>query len=203
MTVFVSAAPFEVQPLQTALSSQAASWITCGIGVIAAAAAGVRARSLCRGQEVLFIGTCGTFAAFTGITLCRARTLHWSPTCARAGLSYAVAETPSLPLNASPCYMKLPAAEVFCAPNVSLVATLPASSPATTLCVENIEAYAFLTTLGGVAHTVDVLLAITNKVGKTAQQQWQQHHAQAAALTATYILQQRFRSTGGSANGSQ
>ena len=60
------------------------------------------------------------------------------------------------------------------------------------LCVENVEAYAFLSALGATAKTVDVLLAVTNAVGKEAHQQWQQHHAQAAQLTAAYVMQRRF-----------
>ena len=192
--IIASAASFETEPLQAEVAKCATDvdWVLCGVGVLAAAATGQRLLSSCRGREVLFIGTCGTFSKFTQVALCRAQTLHWSPTCARAGLSYAVDETPPLPLNSSAYYDNLPAAEVFCAPNISLTNTLPSAAPAGMLCVENVEAYACLSLLDKTAQSVDVLLAITNAVGKGAHRQWLQHHAQAAALTAKYVVQRRF-----------
>ena len=86
----------------------------------------------------------------------------------------------------------MPAAEVFCAPNISLTNALPTTAQADMLCVENVEAYAFLSLLGETARSVDVLLAVTNAVGKDAHQQWRQCHAQAAALTAEGVVQRRF-----------
>ena len=192
--IIASAAKFETEPLQTEMAKCAADigWIFCSVGVIAAAAAGQRTQALCHNQEVLFIGTCGTFGTFKKVELCRAKTIHWSPTCARAGLSYAVDETPPLLLNSSSCYHDLPAVEVFCAPNLSLTNTLPSTAQEGMLCVENVEAYAFLSALCATAKTVDVLLAVTNAVGKDAHQQWLQHHTQAAKLTAAYVMQRRF-----------
>lgn len=189
--IIVSAAAFEVQPLHAALVQRqiAVDWITCGIGVLAAATAAAQARDACCEQEVLFIGTCGTFGDFTGVKLCRAQRLVWSPTCGRAGLSYAVDDTPPLTLAAAPCYATLPAVDVLCAPNVSLVNT---QAHQYTNCVENIEAYAFLHTLAAVTTTLTVLLAVTNAVGKAARRQWRQHHAHAAQLTAEFVLQKRF-----------
>ena len=190
--LIISAAAFETKPLQAALAQQTSvDWLTCGVGVPAAAAAVAQAQTLCHDREVLFIGTCGTFAAFTQVTLCRAQTLHWSPTCARLGLSYAVDDTPPLSLNSSGCYNDLPAAEVFCAPNISLTNTLPDAQKGA-LCVENIEAYTYLSALRKTARTIDVLLGITNAIGKDAHQQWREHCQQAAALTATYVMQRRF-----------
>ncbi len=193
--IVVAAAKFETEPLRNKLAPQVGiDWLCCGVGVIAAAAAGQRLRISCRGREVIFIGSCGTFGKFKKIMLCRAQALHWSPTCARTGLSYAVDATPPLSCPSSSCYNDLPVAEVFCAPNISLTNTLPAAAPAGILCVENVEAYAFLSQLGDTASSVSVLLAITNAVGKDAHQQWQQHHAQAARLTAAYVMQRRFTS---------
>lgn len=191
--VIVSAAEFETKPLRTALTQQAnVDWLACGVGALAAATAGQRLHIPCRGREVLFIGTCGTFNKFKQVELCRIKTLHWSPTCERVGLSYAVDETPPLPLNSSGCYDDLPAAEVFCAPNISLTNALPAAAQAGMLCVENVEAYACLSLLTKTARSIDVLLAITNAVGKDAHPQWQRYHIQAAELTATYVMQRRF-----------
>ena len=191
--IIAAAAEFETEPLRLKIARQAdVDWVCCGVGVLAAAAAGQRWQSLCRGREVLFIGTCGTFGTFKKIALCRAHTLHWSPTCARIGSSYAVDETPPRSLNSSAHYSDLPAAAVFCAPNISLTNTLPAATQAGMLAVENIEAYAFLSMLCDSAQSIDVLLAITNAVGEDAQRQWQQHHAQAAQLTATYVRRRRW-----------
>ena len=192
--IIASAAKFETKPLQAEVAKCAADidWVFCGVGVLAAAAAGQRMQALSRDQEVLFIGTCGTFGTFKKVELCRTKTIHWSPTCARAGLSYAVDKTPPLSLNSSACYDALPAAEVFCAPNVSLTNTLPSAAQEDMLRVENIEAYAFLSELCATAKTVDVLLAVTNAVGKDAHQQWLQYHTQAAKLTAEYVVQRRF-----------
>lgn len=190
--IIAAAAEFETEPLRGKMTRQAdVDWVCCGVGVIAAAAAGQRWQSLCRGREVLFIGTCGTFGTFKKIELCRAHTLHWSPTCARIGASYAVDKTPPRSLNCSAHYSDLPAAAVFCAPNISLTNTLPVTTQAGMLSVENIEAYAFLSMLCDRAQSIDVLLAITNAVGKDAHRQWQQHHAQAAQLTAAYVMRQR------------
>ena len=115
--IITSAAKFEIEPLLAKMMKQASiDWVFCGVGVLAAAAAGQRLQSSCRGREVLFIGTAGTFGTFKKVELCHARTLHWSPTCARVGLSYAVDKTPPLSLNSSACYDDLPAAEVFAPP---------------------------------------------------------------------------------------
>ncbi len=191
--IIVSAAAFESAPLCAALAArESVATVVCGVGVIAAATAGQRVRSLCRGREVLFIGTCGTFGAFEQIALCRAQTLHWSPTCARVGLSYAVDKTPPLALDPRSRYDDLPVAEVFCAPNVSLINNLPAAAPAGMLYVENVEAYAFLAALHTAARVVDVLLAVTNAVGRDAARQWRQHHSAAAELTAAYVKRRRF-----------
>ena len=190
--IIISAAQFETAPLHAKLKGEVdIDWALCGVGALAAAAAGQRLQAACRGREVLFIGTCGTFGNFNRVELCRAHTLHWSPTCGRAGLAYAVDETPPLALASSACYEDLPAAQVFCAPNVSVINTLPEAAQADMLCVENIEAYACLFSLAKTAKTVDVLLAITNAIGKDAHQQWRKHHAQAATLTAEYVIPKR------------
>ena len=70
--IIASAAKFETKPLQAEMAKCAADigWIFCGVGVLAAAAAGQRAKALCHNQEVLFIGTCGTFGTFKKVELC-------------------------------------------------------------------------------------------------------------------------------------
>ena len=191
--IIVSAAKFETELLRVKLRKNAdLDWVFCGVGALAAAAAGQRLHTHCHGREVLFIGTCGTFNKFKQVELCRAQTLHWSPTCERVGLSYAVDETLPLQLNSSRRYDDLPAAEVFCAPNISLTNALPAAAQAGMLWVENVEAYACLSLLAKTAQAIDVLLAITNAVGKDAHLQWQRHHPQAAELTATYVMQRLY-----------
>ena len=193
--LIISAAEFEAEPLRAALAQHTdINWLTCGVGVLAASAtaAAEHAQAACRGQEVLFIGSCGTFGEFTDVALCQAQTIHWSPTCARDGLSYAVDNTPPLQLNSSTHYHDLPSAEVFCAPNISLTTTLPLNAKKGMLHVENIESYACLPLLAKTAKTIDVLLAITNALGKQAHQHWQENYTKAAVLTAEYVKQQRF-----------
>lgn len=186
--IIVSAAGFETSPLLARCADQSipVTYVECGIGVFLATICGENSRSLCAGQEVLFIGTCGTFVDFTAIEIVKGRSINWLPTARRLDLSYAVDETPQLLLTSSLYCDDLPARDIICAPDISKVCTLPVSLQPTN-CVENIEAYAFLRAIIPVAKTIDVILAITNAIGEEAHRQWQRNQQRAASLTAEYV----------------
>lgn len=186
--VIVSAARFETAPLlaHCADCHVPVTYIECGVGIFPATVCGEESRALCAEQEVLFVGTGGTFADFSAIEIVRGTSINWLPTARRLGLSYAVDTTPQLLPIPSSHHHDLPTRDIICAPDISKVHALPDSLQPVN-CVENIEAYAFLRAIIPVAKTIDVILAITNTVGEKAHGQWQHNHQHAALLTAEYV----------------
>jgi len=142
----------------------------------------------CRGKDVIFVGTCGVFHAFTKPMLVRATEASWSPTCERLGMSYTVRDTaPPVTLPEPPAWARgLPDGGVLCSPGISLVSRLPDGVAPDTV-VENLELYSIAAEIAQSAGTLAVILAVTNAVGSDSHQQWRQHFASAAGQTAEFI----------------
>jgi hypothetical protein len=188
--VLVAAAKFELDPLVNALQERGhtpEARLT-GIGALNAAKKALRLADACRGRDVIFVGTCGSFTPFTKVYLVRATGVHWSPTCERMGLSYTVKDSaPEIALPEPPTFCRsLPPRRVVCSPGISLVGKPPEGIAADTV-VENLELYACVGEILAAAASLAVILAVTNAVGPDSHAQWRQNYAGAAGLTAEFI----------------
>jgi hypothetical protein len=189
--ILIAAAKFELDPLCNTLQQRGHTPETklAGVGALNAAKKALRLGEACRGRDVIFVGTCGTFGVFTQrVTLVRAKEVVWIPTCERVRMSYTVKDSaPPVLLPEPPLWCKsLPERKVVCTPAVSLIGTVPEGGQAETM-VENLELYSCIGEIAAQARSVAVVLAITNAVGADSHAQWRQHFAEAAGLTAEFI----------------
>jgi hypothetical protein len=189
--VLIAAAKFELDPLCSTLQERGHTPETrlTGVGALNAAKKALKFGELCRGREVIFVGTCGIFGTFSQkVSLVRAKEVIWLPTCERVKMSYTVKDTaPPIRLpDAPPWAASLPERKVICTPGISLIGTLPdyvGPEPA----VENLELYSCIGEIAANAKSLAVVLAITNAVGEDSHAQWRQHFAEAAGMTAEFI----------------
>ena len=188
--ILVAAAKFELDPLANALQERghAPELRLTGIGALNAAKKAKAIGDSCRGRDVIFVGTCGTFGAYAKVHLVRASEVLWIPTCERMGFSYTVKDTaPPIALPEPPLFCRsLPVRRVVCSPGISLVSKLPDGLPADAM-VENLELYACAGEIAASAQSVSVILAVTNSIGADAHSQWRQHFTEAAGMTAEFI----------------
>lgn len=190
--VVIAAAKFEVDPLVNGLQQRGHTpdTLLVGVGAIAAAKKSRQIAEQCRGRDVIFVGTCGSFANFSRVYLIRASEVSWSPTCERLKFSYTVKDSaPSVALpEASPFCQGLPVRRVICSPGISLVSALPEGF-ATETTVENLELYSCISEIVQQCQSLSVVLAVTNFVGPESHLQWKQNYALAAGMTAEYLVQ--------------
>jgi hypothetical protein len=188
--IIVAAAKFEVDPLVSALQEKGQTPETrlVGIGAINAAKKARAIGDSVRGRNVIFVGTCGTFSAFSKVTLVRADQVLWSPTCERMGFSYTVKDTaPPITLPEPPTWARgLPGRKVLCSPGISLVGKLPDGMAADTA-VENLELYSCIGEIASSAASLAVVLAVTNAIGADSHAQWRHNFTLAAGLTAEFV----------------
>ena len=171
--IIVSAARYEAEPLLASFPDW--QYIECGVGIFAASVAALRNYQRLIGQDILYVGSCGSFKPFTGIEVVRGDSIVWLPTCERMSASYAVADTPILSVQCRSEFSSISSCQVICSPNVSKQLTHQDDHQ-----VENIEAYAFFYPIHNHIRSAQILLAITNQVGEQAHQQWQANYRQAA-----------------------
>jgi hypothetical protein len=159
-----------------------------GIGPLNAAKKAKALGEMCRGRQVIFVGTCGTFSSFSKPHLVRAHDVFWSPTSDRVGMSYTVKDSaPPIALPEPPPWLRsLPARRVVCTPSISLVSRVPEGIAAETA-VENLELYSCIGEIAATAASVAVVLAVTNAVGPDSHTQWRQFYGEAAGMTAEFI----------------
>jgi hypothetical protein len=188
--ILIAAAKFELDPLTNSLQQHGHTPETklTGIGALNAAKRAKALGDACRGRDVIFVGTCGSFGPFSKVTLVRAAEVLWIPTCERLGFSYTVKDTaPPIGLPEPHAFAKsLPARKVVCTPSISLVSKLPDGVAADTA-VENLELYACIGEIAQAAQSLSVVLAVTNAVGADSHAEWRQNFASAAGLTAEFI----------------
>ena len=179
--IVVSAAKYEAEPLLAVCPDW--QYIECGVGIFAAATTAAQNHQLFVGQDILYVGSCGSFKPFKTIEVVRGDSIAWLPTCERLSASYTVADTPTLSLQCQPEFASMPSCQVICAPNVSKQFTPQGDNQ-----VENIEAYAFFHPIHRHIRSAQIILAITNQVGRHAHQQWQENYLPAAKLIRQTIV---------------
>lgn len=179
--IIVSAAKYEAEPLLASFPDW--QYIEFGVGIFAASLAASRNYQRFVGQDILYVGSCGSFKPFTDIEVVRGDSIAWLPTCERLSASYAVVDTPVLSLQCRSEFSTIPSCQVICSPNVSKQLTHQDKHQ-----VENIEAYAFFYPIHQHIRSAQILLAITNQVGEQAHQQWQANYRQAAEQVREVML---------------
>ena len=186
----ISAVGFEQSPLVEGLSKLglSVSSLTTGIGPLNAAKSAQRLGDQVRGQDAIFIGTCGVFGDFHAPELVTAKRIIWNPTGVRLGDAYLVAEQdPDIELVTGSLTAPLPLCDVICSPGISLRGGLKTAEAARQ--VENLELYSVAAEIMRSAKSFEVLLCITNSVGADAHKQWKHHFPKAAAMSAAYICE--------------
>ena len=191
----VSAARFEAEAFLRAATTPnlTINYLSCGIGALHAAKEESRLARLCRGKQVLFIGTCGSFAPFHGVELVQIDQVHWLPTCERAGYADSIAGLhPPIVLPEAPAWLDLPIRTALCGPTISrydlISAKLQAGLAAKDLLVENLELYSCIGAIAHSCQSLAVVLAITNEISDLGRSQWREHYLEAAEKTAAYLV---------------
>lgn len=186
----VAAARFEVEPLKNVVEQLGfvPEVHLVGIGAINAAKNARAVGEACRGKNVVFVGTCGTFGEFTKPQLITGTEIHWMPTSDRMGFSYTVKDTaPAITIkNTLSALSSLPARKIMCSPSISKVATLPDGYNPQDW-VENLELYSCAQEISSKAATFSVVFSVTNGIGPDAHVQWKENFANAATETAEYV----------------
>ena len=191
--VVIAAASFELDPLVHSLQQRGLTpdHLMTGVGAVKAAQNSLSLAKKCRGKDVIFVGSCGSFTPFEQVQLVRASSVIWSPTGERMGLAYGVAGTnPPVELPPPPAWVQsLPERVVACGPSISLVSRPPEGYGADRV-VENLELYSCAGAISRQAKSFCAILGITNQVGSEAHSQWKQHFTSAAGKTAEFISSQ-------------
>ncbi len=186
----IAAAKFEVEALKNVLEQLGFTpeVHVLGIGALNAAKNARPIAEACRGKNVVFVGTCGSFNHFSKPYLVTGKEVHWLPTSDRMGFSYTIKDTaPSIPLKKR-CDLVQGLAEkiILCGPSISTIGTLP-EQYAADQCVENLELYSCAAEVSAKAAEFSVVLCVTNTVGPDSHSQWKQHFLSAATETAEYF----------------
>ncbi|MBI2602370.1 MAG: hypothetical protein HYW48_04875 [Deltaproteobacteria bacterium] len=193
----VSAAHFEAQATLELLEKRnvPASFFLLGVGPIHAARAEQRLGEASKGKDVIYVGSCGSFYPFEDLHLVSIDRAYWVPPCYRTGISdnldglYPPIKFPpgifSLPK------FGLPVKKLLCSPTISRVdhfdERIAKTLPSPDELVENMELYVCARALIDNARSVNVILAVTNRVGPEGRLQWKRNFANGAALTAQFV----------------
>lgn len=186
----IAAARFEIEPLKNVIEHLgfAPDVHLVGIGALNAAKNARPVAETCRGKNVVFVGTCGTFGEFQKPQLITGNEVHWLPTGDRLGFSYTVKDSAPVIALKKPWTVVagLPQRKIICGPSVSKIATLPESFPPGE-CVENLELYSCAQEIAAKAASFSVVLCVTNAVGPDSHLQWKENFANAATETAEFL----------------
>ena len=193
MLTLLSAAEFEMRPTLQALGRLGieAQGVECGIGPLNCAMSFSRTLEQVKGRDVVFIGTCGSLGAFSGIELITSRAAIWAPVAVRLGAADLIEDLhPPIHLPKTTSAFDLPHRMVVTSPCISRTSAMTDSCHALAKeyggAVENLEAYVIF----GVAdhcRSFSTVLAVTNKVGPEGRIEWRRNFREAAELTAAYI----------------
>ncbi len=192
--LIASAATFEIAPLRVDFSQDPfVSFFTFGIGAIEAARREGAFLSAAEGKDVWLVGTCGSWSAFSGVSLITTDRLIWLPMCERAKLAESIEGVESsYSLMPGKAVSGLPVYTLLCGPTISISDFIHPQIQKkfqieSAQLAENIELYVCAKNLLSVAKSVHVLLAITNQVGADGRKQWKENFQAAAKITSAFI----------------
>lgn len=187
----VSAVFFEAEASLHVLKKKDPSleYFELGIGPLHAAKSAAALKEKCRGKDVLYLGSCGSFYAFDKAHLITVDTVYWMPPCLRAGLSGAP-EGLYPPYTFPEASLPLPKKSVLTSPTVSLTdhfdTDLETKLPSKEDLVENMELYACAEALLE-AKSLHTILGVTNQVGPEGRKQWASNFRDIAFLTSEFL----------------
>lgn len=186
----VSAVQFEAEASLEVLKH--AEYFEIGIGCLAAAKSEAALAERCRGRDVLYLGSCGSFYPFEKVHLITADKTFWMPPCLRTGIAGAP-EHLYPPIEFPESKFDLPRKSVLTSPSVSLVSHIEphvqSTLPPKDHLVENMELYACANALLQ-SRSLNVILGVTNEVGPEGRKQWAASFRKVATLTAEFVDRQ-------------
>ena len=191
--ILLSAAEFEVQPLKQSMNRLGLNYLSFGIGSLTAAKRTQQLLPQLKNQDVVIVGTCGTFGVFRGVELLTTDLIYWLPSGQRLGMSWAIEkEIPKVYNDQALYFRELPKRTVVASPTISKIKGLTDSIKKTLIAeedlVENIELYSVVSQLMLHVKSLSVLLAVTNEIGLSARVQWRANYEEAATKTANYLI---------------
>lgn len=185
----LSAARFEAeQSLEVLKKKYAVEYYEIGIGPIPAAKSDVHLQEICKGRDVLYLGSCGSFYPYEDLHLITVDKVYWMPACLRMGLS-------SVPEGLYSPYEfqisnSLEKKSVLTSATISLVDMIDEKQkfnlPPAQHLVENMELYACAPSLLK-AKTLNIILGVTNQVGPQGHDQWLANFKKIAKMTAEFL----------------
>ena len=175
--LIVAAVEFEVLPLTKELQKKNISFdfFPVGIDPLNAARASEKLAHKCQGKDVLYLGSCGSFAPFKKPYLVKVKKTQWMPAGIRSGIS-----------DIEPSWYKeitfpegkfgqnLPKATVLTSPEISLTKTIKRKSlleEDREALYENMELYPVAEALKK-AKNLDIILGVTNEICADSRKQW-------------------------------
>ena len=192
----VAAARFEAEQSLSVLKSvdPTVEFFELGVGPLPAAKAEAALLEKCRGKDVLYIGSCGSFYPFEGLHLTSADEVHWMPPCMRTGIASYPEEFSMKPFQCPESPLELPRKSVLTTPSISLVdhfaPEVLSIIPHRNSLTENMELYCVMGALLQ-ARSLHTILGVTNQVGPEGSRQWEANFREIAKMTAEFISRER------------
>ncbi len=164
-------------------------YFSVGIGPLHTARSSVELRERCRGRDVLYLGSCGSFYTFAEPHLVTTQNVYWMPACLRTGIAgFPEHIYPKIVLP--PTKLPLPQKDVLTSASVSLTSDFAddvrAKLGSAENLVENMELYACADALRE-SQSLSIILGVTNEVGPQGRSQWATHFKAVAQMSADYL----------------
>lgn len=187
----IAAADFEYRPLlaHTKKLGIPVDFFSFGIGALDAAANARQLATALAGKDVIYLGTCGTFAGFKEVELVTSHEVRWSCLGERLGKAYKIQHTmPAVAIKNQLTWSEPLASKItLSAASISLDATLNPKDHSGDF-VENVELYSIATYLNAGVASLTPILGLTNAIGLEAHEQWKKNYEAAADLAARFVL---------------
>lgn len=186
----VSAIEAEAKPALAWLQAVGLSheYFALGIGPLDAARNEALLQHKARDRSLLYLGSCGSYAAFEQPYLVTISSAYFSCLGERLGECESPEGLyPMIELSPNP-KIELPRRNLLCAPGISLNANLknPDRFGSSELLVENMELYCCAKALNS-ARKATVILGVTNEIGAEARKAWRENYAVVAKMSAEYL----------------
>lgn len=189
----IAAVKFEALPLLEELYKRNFSFdfFPVGIAPLNAAKSSEKLAETCQGRDVLYIGSCGSFAPFKKPYLVRATSTYWMPAGIRSGISDIEASWyPKITFPQGKLGGKLPEATILTSPEISLTKTIKREclkEEKIENLFENMELYPVAEALKQ-SRSLDIILGVTNEICQDSRKQWKENFKEVALLTKEFIL---------------
>ncbi len=197
--ILVAAAPMEVRK-DLVKSSLFDEIHYCGVGSHAATVFAAQNILLVKGADILLVGSCGVFGAFTAPELFGVSAVAWRPQSYRKGQSRML-EADLEVLGLSGQYGKgLKPASCVCASalsfddswNPQVTATNPDQlANASQNLVENMELYSLAKVWLPEVHSFSAVLGSTNSIGPGVHEDWKENFSKVSDMTLEHLRRHR------------